>query len=153
MQLMLPKPVHQLRLNEWDAFIWEKVNKKSTWIHRAEEGSPKTLWIQLQPLSTDVLKLSLKEVRDADTWLLGQPGTPWPRMCLHVPSHSEGKVRWIRMVHLTSEHPSPATPLALVVLPTPSAEPVPALSQPPARGFSIWLGATWFFYASTCLSV
>lgn len=55
------------------------------------------------------------------------PGTPWPRTCFCNPSHSEGKVWWLRLAHLILERPTATMLLALVMFPTPSTE--PALSQ------------------------
>lgn len=40
-----PKPVHQLILNELDAFTWEKANKKTIWTHTAVRGRFSSCWI------------------------------------------------------------------------------------------------------------
>lgn len=40
-------PVHQLVLNELDAFTWGKANKKTIWIHTAVRGRFSGYWIHL----------------------------------------------------------------------------------------------------------
>lgn len=63
----------QLSLNELDAFTWEKQTRKSLDSYSSQSklqqllDSPRTLQVQLRPHSTDGLKQTLKEVRDADT--------------------------------------------------------------------------------------
>lgn len=154
-----PKHVHQLSLNELDAFTWEKANKKTIWIHTAVRASFSSCWIHPGHCRSIYNLIPLMGWnRPWRRWGMQIPD-PWASLVLPDPGYSPATLHTLKERcdgsdwHISSQS-IPVQLLASVMFPTPSTEPAPApFSQSHVRVFSVCLGPTWFFASvSVCLS-
>lgn len=153
-----PKHVHQLSLNELDAFTWEKANKKTIWIHTVVRASFSNCWIHPGRFRSSYNLIPLMGWnRPWGRWGMQIPD-PWASLVLPDPGSTSATLHTLKERcdgpdwHISSQS-IPVRLLALVMFPPPSTEPAPALSQSRVRVISVCLGPTWFFYFCICLPV